>query len=48
LIEFKDLTLSATSSLSHFGVEVAPHIPTVRMPAGKGVLISEACVINTE
>ncbi len=41
-------TRSATSSISHLGVDVAPQTPTLRISSGSGSVMSVAEVINTE
>ena len=39
---------SATSSMSHLGVEVAPQTPTLWTSGGRGSVISAASEMNTE
>jgi hypothetical protein len=38
---------AATSSISHLGVDVAPHMPARRTSSGKGAFIDEASEIKT-
>ena len=40
------LIFSAISSISHLGVEVAPHTPTLETNSGKRSVISSAAEMN--